>query len=81
MYIATIYTIFVAEKIIMDTLRNILAFMSTFIFIATLTMIICSCAVRTISKKAELKSKEEKLVFYIGIALALALIPFYYLPC
>ena len=65
----------------MDTLRNILAFISTFIFIVTLTMTIGSYAMRTISGKVKLKSKEEAILLYIGIALALTLIPFYYIPC
>lgn len=63
----------------MEIIRNIIAFASTFVVIATFVMIACHATVRLIHISIS-ERKEELLSFTLGIISALLLIPFYYLP-
>lgn len=64
-----------------EILRNIAAFSSTFIVIATGTMILLQGCIFLFSRKKTLSDRQKRIVVYAGIALAVFLIPFYYFPC
>lgn len=63
-----------------DLIRNILAIICTFTVIAAGSMIIMHGCITVLAHKKRLSTKQERILVYFGIALALALIPFYYLP-
>lgn len=61
-------------------LRNTIALASTFIVIVTIFMIVSHVCIYVFTHKKELSTIQEKVIFLGGILLAMALIPFYYLP-
>ena len=63
-----------------DLIMNILAILCTFTVIAAGSMIIMHGCISLFTLKKQLSMKQERILVYCGIALALALIPFYYLP-
>lgn len=60
--------------------RNILAFVGTFIVIATVVMMFLHGIIAIVYRKRKLSSSQERFVVYTGIAVALLLTPFYYFP-
>lgn len=74
---------FVPKKssiIMFSILGNILAFVSTFVVIATLPMTLIRIAVVKISHSKQMKEQTEVIVIAISIAIAIMLIPFYHYP-
>lgn len=74
---------FVPKKssiIMFSILGNILAFVSTFVVIATLPMTLIRIAVVKISHSKQMKEQTEVIIFAISIAIAIMLIPFYHYP-
>ena len=63
-----------------ELVRNILAILGTFTVLAAGSMIIMHGLMSLITQKKKLSKKQERILTYCGIAFALALIPFYYLP-
>lgn len=63
-----------------EIIRNILAFISTFVSIAALVMIVLHGLIAVICKNKEMSNRQDRYVVFTGIAVALILIPFYYLP-
>lgn len=64
----------------MEFIRNIVAFASTFVVIATLVMIILHVLIVFFHHGRKINSKQERCVVWAGIMVAIILIPFYYLP-
>lgn len=64
----------------LDIIRNIISVFSTFTVITTVAMIITHRFLIIINHKKQLSKKQERILVYCGIALALILLPFYYLP-
>lgn len=64
-----------------DLIRNIIALLCTFTVISVGSMIIMHGCITVLTHKKQLSMKQERILVYCGIALALALIPFYNLPC
>lgn len=74
---------FVPKKssiIMFSILGNILAFVSTFVVIATLPMTLIRIAVVKISHSKQMKEQTEVIILAISIAIAIMLIPFYHYP-
>lgn len=74
---------FVPKKssiIMFSILGNILAFVSTFVVIATLPMTLIRIAVVKISHNKQMKEQTEVIIIAISIAIAIMLIPFYHYP-
>lgn len=74
---------FVPKKssiIMFSILGNILAFVSTFVVIATLPMTLIRIAVVKISHSKQMKEWTEVIIIAISIAIAIMLIPFYHYP-
>ena len=74
---------FVPKKssiIMFSILCNILAFVSTFVVIATLPMTLIRIAVVKISHSKQMKEQTEVIIIAISIAIAIMLIPFYHYP-
>ena len=74
---------FVPKKstiIMFSLLGNILAFVSTFVVIATLPMTLIRIAVVKISNSKQMKEQAEVIIIAISIAIAIMLIPFYHYP-
>lgn len=74
---------FVPKKlsiIMFSILGNILAFVSTFVVIATLPMTLIRIAVVKISHSKQMKEQTEVIIIAISIAIAIMLIPFYHYP-
>ena len=63
-----------------DLIRNILAILCTFTAIAAGSMIIMHGCIYLFTHRKQLSKSQERILVFCGIALALALIPFYYLP-
>ncbi len=63
-----------------DLIRNILAFMGTFIVISTSIMLLLQCIVCCISWDWRYKKNTDYRIVIIGIIIALLLIPLYYFP-
>lgn len=64
----------------LDIIRNIIAFVSTFIVISTSTMLLVQGIVCCITNNWSNKKNTDYRIVIIGIIIALMLIPFYYLP-
>jgi len=64
-----------------ETFRNILAFVSIFTVVATSTMVMLNVCFLLLRQRKVLTDREERLIVYVGIVLAIVLIPFYSLPC
>lgn len=64
----------------LDTLGNIIAFMGTFVVIATLPMTLIRLAISIKSHGKQVKEQTEMMVLAISIAVAIMLIPLYYYP-
>lgn len=74
---------FVPKKssiIMFSILGNILAFVSTFVVIATLPMTLIRIAVVKISHSKQMKEQTEVIIIALSIAIAIMLIPFYHYP-
>ena len=74
---------FVPKKssiIMFSILGNILAFVSTFVVIATLPMTLIRIAVVKISHSKQMKEQTEVIIIAISRAIAIMLIPFYHYP-
>lgn len=74
---------FVPKKssiIMFSIFGNILAFVSTFVVIATLPMTLIRIAVVKISHSKQMKEQTEVIIIAISIAIAIMLIPFYHYP-
>lgn len=74
---------FVPKKssiIMFSILGNILAFVSTFVVIATLPMTLIRIAVVKISHSKQMKEQTEVIIIAISIVIAIMLIPFYHYP-
>lgn len=65
----------------LEIVRNIFAFCSTFIIICAGVMMVLHVCISIITRKTELDKKQERFIFYCGISLAIILIPIYYFPC
>ena len=63
-----------------EIIRNAIAIVSTFTVIATFTIIFLQLVLCATGQYNGLSSKQERIIVYTGIAVALLLIPFYYLP-
>ncbi|CDD88985.1 unknown [Tannerella sp. CAG:51] len=63
-----------------DLIRDILAFMGTFIVISTSIMLLLQCIVCCISWDWRYKKNTDYRIVIIGIIIALLLIPLYYFP-
>jgi hypothetical protein len=63
-----------------DLLRNILAFMGTFVVISTGIMLLLQGVVCCITWSWTCKKNTDYRIVIIGIIVALLLIPFYYFP-
>lgn len=70
----------IAALSMFDTLRNILAFISTFTATSTSTMLLLQVVIYLATWNREYKKSVDHKVIIIGIIVALILIPFYYLP-
>ena len=64
-----------------DIFRNIIAFVATFTVVMTVTMIVIHFGISVCTKTSRLTCRQEVISFWVGLTLALLLIPFYYLPC
>ncbi len=64
----------------LDLIRNIIAFISTFIVISTSTMLLVQGIVCCITCNWSCKKNTDYRIVIIGIIVALLLIPFYYFP-
>lgn len=64
----------------LDIIRNIIAFISTFIVISTSTMLLAQGIVCCITCNWSCKKNTDYRIVIIGIIVALLLIPFYYFP-
>ena len=65
----------------LDLIRNIIAFVATFAAIMAVTMCVAHLCISVCVGKMALSHRQETLTFWIGMALAVGLIPFYYSPC
>ncbi len=63
-----------------EILRNAMAFVGTFSVIASVVMIVLHGIIAIVNHKKTISNKQERYIVYIGIAIALLLIPFYYFP-
>ena len=63
-----------------EILRNAMAFVGTFSVIASVVMIVLHGIIAIVNHKETISNKQERYIVYIGIAIALLLIPFYYFP-
>lgn len=63
-----------------EIFRNLMAFAGTFSLIAAVVMMVLHGLIAIISHKKEMSNRQERYIVYIGIAVALLLIPFYYFP-
>lgn len=64
-----------------DLVRNIIAFIATFTVTMTVTMIVIHFGISVRTKTSRLTCRQEVISFWVGLMLALLLIPFYYFPC
>ena len=64
-----------------DIFRNIIAFVATFTVVMTVTMIVIHFGISVCTKTSRLTCRQEVISFWVGLTLALLLVPFYYLPC
>lgn len=65
----------------LDLIRNIIAFVATFAAIMAVTMCVAHLCISACVGKMALTHRQENLSLWIGGALAVGLIPFYYFPC
>jgi len=65
----------------LDLIRNIIAFATTFVAVMAVTMCIAHLCISACFGKMMLTHRQETLSLWIGVALAVGLIPFYYFPC
>lgn len=63
-----------------DILRNIVAFVATFVLISTIVPVVIGFIPFLFGHK-RLSQGSDKIAIWIGIILALVLIPFYSYPC
>lgn len=59
---------------------NILAFMSTFVVIATLPMTLVRLVAANLSHNKPITKRAETVIIAISIAIAIILIPYYHYP-
>lgn len=64
----------------LDLIRNIIAFVATFAAIMAVTMCVAHLCISACVGKMALTHRQENLSLWIGGALAVGLIPFYYFP-
>ena len=65
----------------LEIVRNIFAFCSTFIIISTGVMMVLHACIAIVNRKAQLSKWQERFVFCCGISIAIIMIPIYYFPC
>lgn len=61
-------------------LRNIIAFICTFVLISTMIMIIVQGLTIIVRKEKEISNNQEIYIAVLGLIVALLLIPFYFFP-
>lgn len=70
----------IKEVLMIVFLRNIIAFISTFVLISTMIMIIVQGLTIIVRKEKEISNNQEIYIAVLGIIVALLLIPFYFFP-
>ncbi|KMM31920.1 hypothetical protein ACM15_19885 [Parabacteroides goldsteinii] len=64
----------------LDTIRNIISFIATFLIISSVSILFLKYIVSLFVHKYDYKYTGYKIIL-IGVIIALALMPFYYFPC
>jgi len=68
------------KNVMLDTIRNIISFIATFLIISSVSILFLKYIVSLFVHKYDYKYTGYKIIL-IGVIIALALMPFYYFPC